>query len=110
MLFARAQISCMQTLIRVEVAYATPERQVVIPLDVIQGCTADEAARQSGLAEQFPDIDYDTIPMGIYGVRIKTATTTILNPGDRLELYRPLIADPKEMRRSRAQSQQRSRS
>jgi len=95
---------------KIQVVYATPDQQSIVELDVPDGTTAFEAAVQSGLANQFPDIDLDTIPMGIFGVRVKTATTTILHPGDRVELYRSLLVDPKESRRTRAESQKRDRS
>ena len=90
---------------RVQVVYANPDRQYVIDLDVPEGTTIYEAAELSGLADRFPEIDLETTPMGVFGVRIKTATTTVLHPGDRVELYRSLIADPKENRRTRAESQ-----
>ena len=95
---------------KIQVIYATPDQQSIVELDVPDGTTVFEAAVQSGLANQFPDIDLDTIPMGIFGVRVKTATTTILHPGDRVELYRSLLVDPKESRRTRAESQKRDRS
>ncbi|HAY55365.1 MAG TPA: RnfH family protein [Gammaproteobacteria bacterium] len=95
---------------KIQVVYAKPDQQSIVELDVPDGTTAFEAAVQSGLANQFPDIDLDTIPMGIFGVRVKTATTTILHPGDRVELYRSLLVDPKESRRTRAESQKRDRS
>jgi len=95
---------------KIQVVYATPDQQSIVELDVPDGTTVFEAAVQSGLANQFPDIDLDTIPMGIFGVRVKTATTTILHPGDRVELYRSLSVDPKESRRTRAESQKRDRS
>jgi len=95
---------------KIQVVYAKPDQQSIVELDVPDGTTAFEAAVQSGLANQFPDIDLDTITMGIFGVRVKTATTTILHPGDRVELYRSLLVDPKESRRTRAESQKRDRS
>ena len=95
---------------KIQVVYAKPDQQSIVELDVPDGTTVLEAAAQSGLADQFPDIDLDTIPMGIFGVRVKTATTTILHPGDRVELYRSLLVDPKESRRTRAESQKRDRS
>ena len=95
---------------KIQVVYAKPDQQSIVELDVPDGTTVFEAAVQSGLANQFPDIDPDTIPMGIFGVRVKTATTTILHPGDRVELYRSLLVDPKESRRTRAESQKRDRS
>lgn len=90
--------------IAVEVAYACPDRQVIIPVTVPLGTTLQEAARLSGIATLFPEIDLETIPMGIFGVEVKTATTSCVQAGDRVELYRALIADPKETRRRRAQS------
>ena len=95
---------------KIQVVYAKPDQQSIVELDVPDGTTVFEAAVQSGLANKFPDIDLDTIPMGIFGVRVKTATTTILHPGDRVELYRSLLVDPKESRRTRAESQKRDRS
>ena len=95
---------------KIQVVYAKPDQQSIVELDVPDGTTVFEAAVQSGLANQFPDIDLDTIPMGIFGVRVKTATTTILHPGDRVELYRSLLVDPKESRRTRAESQKLDRS
>ena len=90
---------------KVQVVYANPGRQYVIDLDVPEGTTIYRAAELSGLADRFPEIDLETTPMGVFGVRFKTATTTVLHPGDRVELYRSLIADPKENRRTRAESQ-----
>ena len=95
---------------KIQVVYAKPDQQSIVELDVPDGTTVFEAAVQSGLANKFPDIDLDTIPMGIFGVRVKTATTTVLHPVDRVELYRSLLVDPKESRRTRAESQKRDRS
>ena len=95
---------------KIHVVYEMPDQQSIVELDVPDGTTVFEAAFQSGLANQFPDIDLDTIPMGIFGVRVKTATTRILHSGDRVELYRSLLVDPKESRRTRAESQKRDRS
>ena len=90
---------------KVQVVYANPDRQYVIDLDVPEGTTIYKAAEFSGSADLFPEIDLGTTPIGVFGVRVKTATTTVLHPGDRVELYRSLIADPKENRRTRAESQ-----
>ena len=95
---------------KVKVVYARAECQHIVDLDVTEGTTVYQAAEQSGLASLFPEIDLETIPMGVFGVRIKKATTTILHPGDRVELYRSLIADPKENRRTRAENQKLDRS
>lgn len=95
---------------KVMVVYAKTDRQYTIKLEVAEGTTVFQAAEQSGLADLFPEIDLKTVPMGVFGVRVKMATTTILHPGDRVELYRSLIADPKENRRTRAEQQRLDRS
>jgi putative ubiquitin-RnfH superfamily antitoxin RatB of RatAB toxin-antitoxin module len=85
---------------RVEVAYATPEAQAVIPVEVHIGTTAAEAVQQSGIELQFPEIDLETSKLGIFGKRVKPQL--ILHEGDRVEIYRPLTADPKVVRRELA--------
>jgi putative ubiquitin-RnfH superfamily antitoxin RatB of RatAB toxin-antitoxin module len=87
-------------MIRIEVAYAKPERQLILTLEVESGITAKEAVMRSGILEEFPEIDIETAKLGIFG---KAApASTVLNPMDRVEIYRPLIADPKEARKKRA--------
>jgi hypothetical protein len=86
--------------IRVEVAYATSEKQVVLPLEVAAGTTLESAVRQSGILEQFEEIDLATAKVGVFAKAAKM--DAVLNPGDRVEIYRPLIADPKEARKKRA--------
>lgn len=87
---------------KVEVAYATPEKQQIIALDVAEGTTAKAAVLHSGITEVFPQIDLDAIDMGIFGKVIKTPETHALRDGDRVELYRPLLIDPKQARLNRA--------
>ncbi|WP_018934733.1 RnfH family protein [Thioalkalivibrio sp. ALJ24] len=84
----------------VEVAYARPDRQLILPLEVAPGTTVDQALRQSEIDRHFPEIDLDNAKVGIFG-KI-TRRDTVLRPRDRIEVYRPLIADPKEVRRQRA--------
>ncbi len=86
--------------IRVEVAYALPEKQALLSLTVAAGTTVLEAARQSGIAEQFEGLDLDNAKLGIFGKVV--APGQVLRDGDRVEIYRPLIADPKEVRKARA--------
>ena len=86
--------------ISVEVAYALPERQAIIQLDVPSGTTALEAARLSGITEKFEGIDLDNARLGIYAKVV--SPSQVLRNGDRVEIYRPLIADPKEVRKERA--------
>jgi putative ubiquitin-RnfH superfamily antitoxin RatB of RatAB toxin-antitoxin module len=83
----------------VEVVYATPEEQVVVVLEVPRGTTAAEAVERSGLATRFPEIE-KTAHLGVYGRLVPAATQ--LRAGDRVEVYRPLVADPKQARRRRA--------
>ncbi|MDX1636005.1 MAG: RnfH family protein [Marinobacter sp.] len=87
---------------KVEVAYATPEKQRIIALEVADGTTAVEAVRQSGITEVFPEIDPDSNDMGIFGKVIKSPAEHPLRDGDRVELYRPLKIDPKQARLNRA--------
>ncbi|MDZ7782795.1 MAG: RnfH family protein [Halioglobus sp.] len=84
----------------VEVAYALPHKQAIIEVEVPAGTTALEAARQSGIAERFEDIDLENAKLGVFGNLV--APTHVLHGGDRVEIYRPLIADPKEVRKARA--------
>jgi putative ubiquitin-RnfH superfamily antitoxin RatB of RatAB toxin-antitoxin module len=85
---------------KVEVAYAKPEVQVIMPLELAEGATAEAAIRASGLLARFPEIDLAGNRIGIFGK--PCGLDQVLRPGDRVEIYRPLIADPKEARRSRA--------
>lgn len=89
-------------MIRVEVAYALPHDQKIVALQVEEDCSAYDAVIRSGIVEAYPEIDPETIPMGIFGKAIKNPKTVILKEGQRVELYRPLIADPKEARAKRA--------
>lgn len=86
--------------IMVEVAYALPSKQMIIPLKVQIGTTAEQAVRASGLIEKFPEIDLTVNKIGIFGKLVKN--DTVLRALDRVEIYRPLIADPKEVRKQRA--------
>ena len=86
--------------IHIEVAYAEPETQVIIPLTVPQGTTIGQAIQQSGVLEMFPTIDLTVNKVGIFSKLSKLDTA--LRERDRVEIYRPLIADPKEVRKQRA--------
>lgn len=87
-------------LIPVEVACALPDRQALLRLDVPQGSTAREAVARSKIGEQFPELELDDAPLGVFGQHVEADYA--LRPGDRVEIYRPLIADPKAARRKRA--------
>jgi len=88
--------------IRVEVAHALPERQKIIALEVEEGCTVYEAAERSGIQQQFPGLDLATSRMGVFGKVVAKPRETVLAEGDRVEIYRPLLIDPKQVRRQRA--------
>ena len=86
--------------INIEVAYAVPEKQIIRAVNVDIGTTIGAAIVQSGIMMDFPNLELEDAKVGIFG---KAATmTTVLNDGDRVEIYRDLIADPKEVRRKRA--------
>ena len=86
--------------IRVQVCYAKPERQLLRELGVSSACTIREAIEQSGIIRDAPEIDLTVFRVGIHG-KLKTLDT-LLREHDRIEIYRPLIADPKDSRRRRA--------
>lgn len=86
--------------ITVEVVYATREKQKLISLKVPEGTTAEDAVRRSGILNDFPEIDLGKNKLGIFAKAVKN--DTVLREKDRVEIYRPLIADPKEVRRQRA--------
>ena len=87
-------------LIEVEVAYALPDRQVVVPVRVEAGTRVVDAIRQSGILRRFPEIDLSDSKVGIFGRRVPV--DQVLLASDRIEIYRPLLADPKVARRQRA--------
>ena len=82
--------------------YALPERQVVAAAEVEPGATVREAIEASGILREFPEIDLRRNRVGVFG-RLRGLDEAV-QPGDRIEIYRPLPADPKEMRRRRATS------
>ncbi|HCX33426.1 MAG TPA: RnfH family protein [Rhodocyclaceae bacterium] len=87
--------------ISVEVVYALPEKQEIVRLSVMAGSTAGQAIVASGLLDRYPEIDLDRNRIGIYGKL--AAADAVLADHDRVEIYRPLIADPKQARRKRAE-------
>jgi len=83
--------------IAIEVACALPDRQVVLPLEVPAGCTAGDALAQSGIFALQPALDPSRCGIGIFGREV--ASDWILQAGDRVEVLRPLLEDPRERRR-----------
>lgn len=88
-------------LISVEVAYALPDEQVILYLDTPTDSTVEEVIKRSGILESYPQIDLSTDKVGIFGKMCKLTAT--LRDKDRIEIYRKLIADPKESRRQKAE-------
>jgi putative ubiquitin-RnfH superfamily antitoxin RatB of RatAB toxin-antitoxin module len=82
---------------KISVTYAEPSKQKWIELDVPDETTAEEAIRLSGLLEQFPEIDLEKNKYGVFGKVVKPVQA--LNAGDRLEIYRPITADPETVER-----------
>lgn len=86
--------------IAVEVAYVGEQEQALLAVEADAGLTAREAVERSGILRRFPEIDLGTNKLGVFGKLAKP--DQVLESGDRVEIYRPLIADPKEARKKRA--------
>jgi putative ubiquitin-RnfH superfamily antitoxin RatB of RatAB toxin-antitoxin module len=84
----------------VEVAYATPHKQIILEFEVEAGSRARVIVQASGIDQHFAEIDLDNCDIGVFGKAV--ADDYELLDGDRIEIYRPLLADPKEVRRQRA--------
>ncbi len=87
--------------IKIEVVYALPHEQSLLKLEVPAGTTIAEGVNLSGILNKHPEIDLSKSKFGIFGKLSKA--DTVLREMDRIEIYRPLIADPKEVRRKRAE-------
>jgi uncharacterized protein len=90
----------MDEQLQIYMCYATDQREFTHPMKVAPGTTIGEAIEQSGVLQAFPDINLATQPVGIYAK--KKTLDTVLRERDRVEIYRPLVADPKDSRRRRA--------
>lgn len=88
-------------LIHVEVVYALPHEQRVLSLTVEKDLTVEAIISKSGVLEMYPEIDLKVNKTGVFSRPVKLDAT--VRDGDRIEIYRPLIADPKEIRRKRAE-------
>jgi len=86
--------------ITVEVAYARPDEQIIIPVEIEAGATVEQAIQRSGMLTRFPEINLAVNKVGVFGKLGKL--DAVLREGDRAEIYRALIADPKEVRKQRA--------
>ncbi|MBJ3816749.1 RnfH family protein [Shimwellia pseudoproteus] len=85
----------------IEVIYALPQKQYLRRVVLPAGATVEEAIHASGIIELRPEIDLASNKVGIYSRAVKL--TDVLQDGDRVEIYRPLIADPRALRRERAE-------
>lgn len=88
---------------QVEVAYALPQQQYLLTVDVPVGATIEQAIHASGILGRCPEIDLASAKVGIFSDL--ASLDTVLSAGDRVEIYRPLLVDPKAQRRARAQAQ-----
>ena len=86
--------------LKIEVVYALRDEQALIALEVEQGTTVAQAIERSGLLAKYPGLTLARGRVGVYGKLVEPGT--VLRAGDRVEIYRPLMADPKESRRGRA--------
>jgi putative ubiquitin-RnfH superfamily antitoxin RatB of RatAB toxin-antitoxin module len=92
----------VEVMIEVEVVYAAVDRQVLLTVSVPAGTTVRAALFRSVVAEKFPELDLTNCPVGIFGKVVADPESRAVRAGDRIEIYRPLLADPKEVRRLRA--------
>lgn len=90
-----------QSQIKIEVVYALPEKQVLLEVEVDAGTNVRQAIERSGILSRFPEIELARGRVGIFGRPVHL--DALLNDGDRVEIYRPLMADPKQARQGRAQ-------
>jgi len=88
--------------VKVEVVFALPENQVLVSLDMPKGTTVQAAIDASGLPERFPEEQLNAMPVGIWGHPAEREQ--LVSDGDRVEIYRPLVMDPREARRHRSGS------
>ena len=91
-----------KSMIVVEVVYALPGKQKLLRMQVPKGTTLREAAERSGMQAHFPGLDLATCPLGIFGKAVRKPQERVLEEGERVEIYRPVLADPKEVRKQRA--------
>lgn len=92
----------MSDMIEIEVAYARPDQQKIVTCQVVAGTSVFEGAKASGIAEVFPEIEFESCDMGIFGKVVRKPKEEVLREGDRIEIYRPLLIDPKQARLNRA--------
>ena len=92
----------VEPVIEIEVVYAAVDRQVLRSFNVNEGATVRAAVLASGIGSEFPELNLAECPLGIFGKVVADPDSRVIQPGERIEIYRPLLADPKEVRRLRA--------
>ena len=98
-----------EALISVEVVYAAVDRQVLMTVDVPAASSVRQALAASGIDQAFPELDLAHCAVGIFGKVVSDASVRCVEAGERIEIYRPLLADPMEVRRQRAAKARQSR-
>ncbi len=98
----RSKFMDKQNMIDVEVAYALPDEQLILNIQVAVGTSVFDAAKQSGIEQRFDGLCVDDAPMGIFGKAVRKPKEEIIKAGQRVEIYRPLTIDPKQARANRA--------
>jgi putative ubiquitin-RnfH superfamily antitoxin RatB of RatAB toxin-antitoxin module len=92
----------VKPVIEIEVVYAAVDRQVLRSVSVNDGATVRAAVLASGIGSEFPELNLAECPLGIFGKVVADPDSRLIQAGERIEIYRPLLADPKEVRRLRA--------
>ena len=92
----------MAEMISIEVAFALPEKQAIVSVTIADGATVGEAIAESAICAEFPAVDIDSLQAGVWGHPVERSAC--VRNGDRVELYRPLLRDPRDARRELAQS------
>jgi putative ubiquitin-RnfH superfamily antitoxin RatB of RatAB toxin-antitoxin module len=92
----------VKPVIEIEVVYAAVDRQVLDTVSVAEGTTVRAAVLASGIAGAFPELNLEECSLGIFGKVVPDPDSRVIQAGERIEIYRPLLADPKEVRRLRA--------
>ncbi|TDV51563.1 hypothetical protein EDF87_10261 [Pseudomonas helmanticensis] len=92
----------VKPVIEIEVVYAAVDRQILRSVSVNEGATVRAAVLASGIASEFPELNLAECPLGIFGKVVADPDSRVIQAGERIEIYRPLLADPKEVRRLRA--------
>lgn len=89
-------------MIDIEVAFALPDEQLILNVQVPEGTSVFDAAKMSGIEQRFDDLNVDDMPLGIFGKTVRKPKDEVIKAGQRIEIYRPLTIDPKQARANRA--------